>query len=369
MSTAKTVHKKEDTMEFQSLLLEGNVAADLLRINREQSQRFVNAKLSRRNYRFEHPTEHVWCKCMDGRLNGSVLTRTPLGIISPFRAAGGRFDLGWPYFMEKVAGMVNYATGQGRQCLFFCTYHFSAGKPERGCKAFKFDTNAARVSAFNLRSQYDEAFPGPDREVHAIVVGIETDEDALELHENNGAGRTLRMADLDPAITEDELRPQVRDLYPDMPLRVVNDLLPLLLGNIRHIADVRRVGRIPEELDHREVALCLGRGFSWLHTPNRAIIIGPWEQWENEVAIGGHILLENLQKGRVPQATRPVFMVSAPYRELGTPEHLLAPFKARFLHNKGLEVLTREVPDLVPHLDLMAGTVNMENLLFEKLSL
>ena len=65
------------------------------------------------------------------------------------------------------------------------------------------------------------------------------------------------------------------DLYPELPRLVVKDLIPLLLGNIRHIDEVRKTKREPQELDHREVALCLGRGFSWLHTPNRAIINRP----------------------------------------------------------------------------------------------
>ena len=52
MTTAQATRKKENSMEFQSRLLEGNVAEVLLRINREQSERFVkNAKLSRQTHR------------------------------------------------------------------------------------------------------------------------------------------------------------------------------------------------------------------------------------------------------------------------------------------------------------------------------
>ncbi|NWF73057.1 MAG: hypothetical protein HXY51_08495, partial [Nitrospirae bacterium] len=45
-------------------------------------------------------------KCMDGRLNLSVATNTPPGIIEPIRNLGGRFDLGWPHFGEVITEQV-----------------------------------------------------------------------------------------------------------------------------------------------------------------------------------------------------------------------------------------------------------------------
>ncbi|HSL03133.1 MAG TPA: hypothetical protein VK901_06300, partial [Nitrospiraceae bacterium] len=57
-------------------------------------------------YIAQHPTAIVALNCMDGRVNISVATGTPAGIILPFRNLGGRFSLGWPYFGELLAGQM-----------------------------------------------------------------------------------------------------------------------------------------------------------------------------------------------------------------------------------------------------------------------
>ena len=52
--------------------------------------------LARKRYIAQHPTGIIAFNCMDGRINTSVATETPAGIILPLRNLGGRFDLGWP---------------------------------------------------------------------------------------------------------------------------------------------------------------------------------------------------------------------------------------------------------------------------------
>jgi hypothetical protein len=64
-----------------------------------------------------------------------------------------------------------------------------------------------------------------------------------------------------------------------MPAQMRADLLPLLHGNLEHIESVRSQIRSRERLldiEHREWTICLGRGFDFLHTPNVALIIGPY---------------------------------------------------------------------------------------------
>jgi hypothetical protein len=360
------LEKVEPAMSYHELLLSGKkgVAEVLLEINQEHSKKFIKAKLARLQHRKKHPTEIVWLKCMDGRLNGPVFTNTPLGLITPFRSAGARFDLGSMYFMDKVREVIDFAVDNGNNSLFFCTYHFSKGSNDRGCKAFNFDTEAARESAFKLKRQFDEAFDGSGV-AFSMVVGLETDEQALVLHTSDGK-KVFRLAEAEDG-NADALKVRVKEMYPEFPANVIDDLIPLLQGNIDHIAEVRTQGQKPEELDHREVGLFLGRGFPWFHTPNRAIIIGPWENWKHELIVGGQIILSNIEKKRIPQGIRPVFMVSAPYREKGSTEYRLAPAKAKFLAREGRKILEENVPDLLQHLDVLTGTVNMDDLLFEEL--
>ena len=64
-------------------------------------------------------------------------------------------------------------------------------------------------------------------------------------------------------------------LFPDMPEQIRQDILPLLLGNMAHVAQIRQTQRALN-IEHREWMICLGRGFDFMHTPNLALIIGPY---------------------------------------------------------------------------------------------
>lgn len=50
--------------------------------------------LARQRYLAEHPTAIAVLKCMDSRINIPVATKTPSGILMPFRNLGGMFNLG-----------------------------------------------------------------------------------------------------------------------------------------------------------------------------------------------------------------------------------------------------------------------------------
>src|SRR5438445_4151094 len=73
---------------------------------RRHSVRFQSPEsfLARSLYLAQHPTAFIALSCMDGRINISVATGTPAGIIVPLRNLGGRFDLGWPHFGSVLAG-------------------------------------------------------------------------------------------------------------------------------------------------------------------------------------------------------------------------------------------------------------------------
>ncbi len=77
--------------------------------------------------------------------------------------------------------------------------------------------------------------------------------------------------------------------------------LPLVAGNQVHVRETRKTAREPIELGHAERVIAVGRGFDWLHLPNTALIIGPYDHnWPDAVETAGQIVLNNIVSGRVP---------------------------------------------------------------------
>lgn len=339
---------------------------EILNYNKKQSESFSSPDqfLSRRQYREIHSTEIAALKCMDGRLNLALMTETPPGIIQPFRNIGGKFDLGWPFFGVIIKEWIEYSISKGRDCVVLTTYHFSKGDMHRGCKGFNYDTDAAHDAAHRLRLQFESVFGKNHTTVYPIEVGIETDEDVLIFHGNNS--KTLDLSK-ETKTTHNDLRGKLRDLYPDMKTRMMEDLMPLILGNIHHIVELRKQKRAIIDIDHREQILGVGRGFDWLHIPNRALLVGPWS-YDITVPIekAAGILLDNLKKKLIPEKDGVILMASAFYRDEVGIERYLAKEKAISLAELALKTIQERVPELVPYLHVLVGTVDMNTRLFTR---
>lgn len=307
--------------------------------------RAPEAWLARERYLAEHPTAIAVLKCMDGRVNIPVVTNTPAGILMPFRNLGGMFDLGWPHLGEVLAHHVQRMVSQGRRVLFLITYHYSKGDPQRGCAGFRFDTTAAIAHTHEIRRQVEHIFGAAHGTVYPLVCGLETDEDALTVHGRDG-GR-LELATLGAA-GRTALAAHLADLLPDMPAQMRADLLPLLLGNLERIDAVRaQIARNERELDieHREWMICLGRGFDFLHTPNVALIIGPYSpNLDEPIRTAASIIEANMAAGRIPTDGF-LLLASAPYDEIGV-DRARAELKSRFLSDFAAGVIRQEFPAL-----------------------
>jgi hypothetical protein len=316
-----------------------------LALRHGETFRSPEAWLARNHYRAEHPTAIVVLKCMDGRINIPVATNTPTGILMPFRNLGGMFDLGWPHLGEVLAHHVIRMTDSGRRVLFLITYHWSKGSPHRGCAGFNYDTAAAIAHTQEIRRQVEQIFGKEHGTVYPLVCGFETDEDALILHGHDGAVLNLATCTQDDAAT---LIPRLAALLPDMPTQMRADLLPLLRGNLEHIAQVReQVQRNERTLDieHREWMICLGRGFDFLHTPNLALIIGPYSpDLADPLRKAATIIESNMNKGRIPSDGF-LLLASVPYEEIGV-DRSRAELKSRFLSNFAAGVLETEFSSL-----------------------
>ncbi|WP_176776362.1 MULTISPECIES: carboxysome shell carbonic anhydrase domain-containg protein [Nitrosomonas] len=327
----------------------------LLDLNAKHSQAFMDLATERRRYRGEHPTEIAALKCMDGRLHLPVMTQTALGIIQPFRNLGGIFDLGWPFFQAAIDNWVEYSISRGRHCLVFVTYHFARGDTHRGCRGFHYDTEAAKAAAVKLKNQFQSVY-GKNGAVMPIVCGIETDLDALILHGEDG--RSIDLANAKES-SQLELEEMLRSLYPTMPERIIRDLMPLVRGNIKHVAEIRATNRPVEEAEHKEWVLGVGRGFDWLHVINTAFIVGPFDP-NLSVAIetAAKLLKNNIDEGRI-DADGVVLLTSGVYRDEAGPEYLLAKEKAMFLSKFALNIIKEKVPDLAPHLQILTACNNL----------
>ncbi len=337
-----------------------NLIKFILERNKHQSAEFCapGSQLARRLYRAQHPSEIIALKCMDGRLNLSLMTQTPPGILKPFRNIGGKFDLGWPFFGRLMLDNIEYGVAKGRPTIVLCTYHFSKGSKQRGCAGYNYDTNAARKGAERLRRQFEHAFGSEHVAIFALVVGIETDEGGLVLHGSNGATHDIAAhAHVDE--NEQKLRGLLHQMYPEMPTQMVKDLLSLVLGNQKYVQKLRAYPLPPLEREHREQIIAVGRGFDWLHLPNRALIIGPYDpKWEDAVAVAGDLVMGNMKGKRIPEKEGALLLVSAPFRSVGA-DHGVANEKAAFLARESQLVLKERVPAIMKKLKILAGTVDM----------
>ncbi len=139
------------------------------------------------------------------------------------------------------------------------------------------------------------------------------------------------------------------------------DLLPLLRGNLEHIAQVReQAGRQERTLDveHREWMICLGRGFDFLHTPNLALIIGPYSpDLADPIRKAASIIEDNRRAGRVP-ADGFLLLASVPYDEIGV-DRARAELKSRFLSSFAAEVIRQEFRTLIAGMAMRTASTRL----------
>ncbi len=329
--------------------------------------RSPEAWLARERYLAEHPTAIAVLKCMDGRINIPVATNTPTGILMPFRNLGGMFDLGWPHLGEVLAHHVQRMVGTGRRVLFLITYHWSKGDPARGCAGFNYDTQAAIAHTQEIRRQVQHIFGSGHGTVYPLVCGFETDEDALAIHGVDGG--LLDLATLG-AWDVATLEPRLAALLPDMPAQMRADLLPLLAGNLEHIVQVREQVRRRErtlDIEHREWMICLGRGFDFLHTPNLALIIGPYSpDLADPIRKAAGIIEDNMGADRIP-ADGFLLLASVPYDEIGV-DRARAELKSRFLSGFAAEVIRAEYPALAERMAMRTAVLDWRSRNLEPLS-
>lgn len=342
-------------------------------LSREHSgmYRSPEAYLQRSSYLAAHPTLVMAFKCMDGRIHLPYITKTPLGIINPFRNLGGAFDMGWPYLGEIVTNMAMRAVSEGRKALVLITYHYSKGDPMRGCAGFNHDSEAALASSYRFRRQLENVFGSDHQVVYPLVVGVETDEDALVLHGDRGeamdmSGVAASAPAADLAAFKEGLVRDVSAIFTDMPAEILRDLIPLVMGNIEHIREIRRQER-SLDIHHHEWVLCVGRGFDFLHVPNTALIVGPYSPNIAEpIVTAARIIESNMNSGRVAHDGM-VLLASSPFSEVGI-DYSRAVEKARFMSGFASDVIRAEVPYIHERMVKKTCVLNWNNRELEEIA-
>ncbi len=342
-----------------------SLLTEILTLNEQRSSEFSTpaAHDARALYLSQHPTKMLVFKCMDGRINLPLITGVPMGRLHPFRNIGGKFTLGDPYLGRLVLDAKEDAIRMGRETLALCTYHYSKESTHRGCAGRDYDNDTARSGAFELKKEFEEVFGADNQTIAAIVVAIETDNDELIFcSEENGELHMSACVE----VSEEELREKLFALYPNLTHQMVHDLLPLALGNRTHIEKTKK--RPVTELVHNENIICVGRGFDWLHLPNRALIIGPYgytdTSWHKAVEVAGTIVSSNFKNNEKLQNTGALLLVSASYKDVR--ERGLAVAKAKYFAQVAETALAPVAHEL--KLETLVGVTDMETMKYHPLT-
>lgn len=330
----------------------------LLAINEDYSSRFQNQSLELQRYKEKHPTKIMVFKCMDGRILFSSFTGTPLGFLRNFRNLGGQFNFGWRAFRDFLTATVEQCYLEKRGCLAIVTYHYSKGDKYRGCAGYNYDIEASIKGAMGFKGQLERAYKNLPYEIVPIVVGIETDEEALIVH--GESSDLIEISKLSTDVAENDVFHMLNQLFPHMSPLMKTDFLPLLMGNLKHVEKIKQSNRLIIELNHGEWIVGVGgaSAFDFLHVPNTAIIVG---QYNPNL---GKIIQKSLGviKGHWKEGNKFLTLAGASYGKtnLGIVHKQHAMEDVRYYSRLIREIANEYYPELVPHMFQLRGLINVE---------
>jgi hypothetical protein len=273
-------------------------------INDRQSRIFIDQEFDRARHLATHKTRIAVLKCSDGRVHLPNMTGTPVGVLLPFRAIGGKFDLFWPGLIKRLANFVQETIEAGAMNAIFVTYHSSASRHDLGCAGWECDDVAAKAYAAEICQDLGYIYHG---QMMPILLGIETDRDELIFHGNID----VHCCDL-VGKSEGEIRTAMRDAYPEMSPVVLEDILPFVFGNVSHVRQFIEHPRELHERGHGERIVAVGQSFDWLAQANLALIINDMDANLDEAILKGasivhHNLLSNAFSSQVALFTNIAF--------------------------------------------------------------
>lgn len=243
----------------------GGINSLIVDLYKQQAALYQQDEAQRRRYFERHPTYFSCLKCMDGRVEFPAMTKTARGLVKPYRAIGGKFELFWPAFQNSIAFWVKQAVTHDAHSCIFVTSHFCSAKRELGCKGWNNDTEAARAHTEKIARQMTEDF---GEQLIAIPTSIDTATDTMVLHgpEGDVSGKNLHGASVEA------IRSAIRRCFPQLPSQVIKDLAPFLKGNAERVAELKANPRQIGELEHDERVIAIGEAFDGFATGNFALM-------------------------------------------------------------------------------------------------
>lgn len=296
------------------------IVQELLVHNAKQSADFIKSASARKHLVKDHPTKIIVFECMDGRVNFPLSVELPFGIVSSFRSMGGIFDLGVSRFAKTLNRVVGEALAEKRHCLLVVTYHFSKSDVHKGCKGHDYNTEAAKLVSEKFCTELKQTFASAKNKVYPVVLGIETDEDRFII-----SGEDIET----------------------LPAAMRKDTDFILGENEKHADSLPQ--RTEKEIQHGENMIAVGLGFDWLHSYNRALIIGPWCHGIDEsIATAASIVLSNLKEKRITENEGVLLVCGS----------VLSKKEAQAISEHCVEIIKARVPEVASCLHVLAGATD-----------
>jgi carboxysome shell carbonic anhydrase len=231
--------------------------------------------------------------CADGRLQGLLpftLRMTPAAEISVKAFAGARFDIEDDIADWTQSELQRFANESGYDAslnyLKCVVYHFSSSAPcDEGCAAHGSNDDKAVHCAIEGLADLQSAIRnlyGHGAEPDGLVLGVDTDTDALRVHLADGSGaiRSDQFLDsaqlfsetlaLSSAQAEQLLADRVRTASPTPDANTVALAIELLRANFSQLQYVieHHDGRY-SDVGHDEKFICAGEAVASLHLRNQ----------------------------------------------------------------------------------------------------
>lgn len=329
------------------------LSQEILMINQEESQRFLEFTTVRSAYRELHPTEFAVTKCMDGRIDFTRITGIPAGIITAFRSIGGIHNLEWDNFRRDLENWQNHARTKKRSAVLIVTYHWSRSASWLGCKGFNYDLQAAIDQMSEFRRQVESRYRG---EIWPVVVGIETDTNSFIIHSSKGEVFDLGL--VFPGVSISFLEEKTQSMFPEISERAIKDLASLFSGNVHCIN--RETS--PEPQGHGERILAVGEYLEWLPF-GFALKIGSHDPFLNRsVVTATSIIQDNLLSGRISDSG--VLLVSTPYWQ--PDQKSVAMEQSRSLFQIVSNSIMENHPNMWEFFNPLVGVMNLDTNRFEE---
>ena len=342
----------------------------IITLNKHYSDEFdgANARSNRLHYRSMENYHKIVTQCMDGRINIANATGTPLGVFKSFRNLGGHFDLKWEKFDDAVYRSYWYHLVEEKKgSLVLITYHYSRGDEHRGCAGFHYKTDEAMRAMTALKEQFERLYGDNTEAIIPILVGFETDEEALIFHGDKG--KPLHMADIcygEISELKYSLEKSFRAIFPKRPRGAIEDLCFMAMKNIEHIADVRIKKRKIEDMNHKEWIIALGRGLDWFYQPNTALIVGMYSDYPEEpISKAAGIIHDNMMSGRIDKEKGFVLLSSASYGKENDVTFTRARERAIGYRELGIRIIKEHYPDIYPYMEPLTVVTCLDNRLFK----